>query len=170
MNRPYAQIPPGVSLTSKNHLEVLTSLEVRIGAEASRPAYCGRRIAAEIGAGAEIDDPALANLAQFVERQVGEVETATDMLGAIAEERGQIGYRALSPLACDPQARFCRTQTRWSNRAHRARSRLDRRVLVTVGMTYFISALDRADVTQRYVPTLKGLADNIAASVSSLQQ
>jgi IclR family mhp operon transcriptional activator len=37
-------------------------------------------------------------------------------------------------------------------------------------MTYFISALDRADVIQRYVPILKGLADNIAASVSSLQQ
>jgi len=43
-------------------------------------------------------------------------------------------------------------------------------VLATVGMTYFTSALDRADVVQRYVPLLKGLADNIAASVSSLQE
>jgi IclR family mhp operon transcriptional activator len=44
------------------------------------------------------------------------------------------------------------------------------RVLATVGMTYFTSALDRADVVQRYVPLVKGLADNIAASVSSLQK
>ena len=34
----------------------------------------------------------------------------------------------------------------------------------------FTSALDRADVVQRYVPLVKALADNIAASVSSLQQ
>ena len=44
------------------------------------------------------------------------------------------------------------------------------RVLATVGMTYFTSALGRADLVQRYVPLLKGLADNIAASVSSLQE
>ena len=44
------------------------------------------------------------------------------------------------------------------------------RVLATVGMTYFTSALDRADIVERYVPLVKGLADNIAASVSSLQQ
>jgi IclR family mhp operon transcriptional activator len=37
-------------------------------------------------------------------------------------------------------------------------------------MTYFTSALDRADVVQRYVPLVKALADNIAASVLSLQQ
>ena len=37
-------------------------------------------------------------------------------------------------------------------------------------MTYFTSALDRTDVAQRYVPLVKTLADNIAASVSSLQQ
>ena len=43
-------------------------------------------------------------------------------------------------------------------------------MLATVGMTYFTSALDRADVVQRYVPLVKALADNIAASVSSLQQ
>ena len=45
----------------------------------------------------------------------------------------------------------------------------DDRVLATVGMTYFTPALDRADVVQRYVPLVKGLADNIATSVSSLQ-
>jgi IclR family mhp operon transcriptional activator len=44
------------------------------------------------------------------------------------------------------------------------------RVLATAGMTYFTSALDRADVVQRYVPLLKSLAGNIAASVSSLQE
>ena len=64
--------------------------------------------------------------------------------------------------------------TRWSSRARPARSQLpiivNQRVLATVGMTYFTSALDRADVVQRYVPLVKALADNIAASVSSLQQ
>jgi IclR family mhp operon transcriptional activator len=47
---------------------------------------------------------------------------------------------------------------------------VNQRVLATVGMTYFTSALDRTDVVQRYVPLVKTLADNIAASVSSLQQ
>ena len=37
-------------------------------------------------------------------------------------------------------------------------------------MTYFTSALDRSDVVQRYVPLMKGLACNIAASVASLQE
>jgi IclR family mhp operon transcriptional activator len=44
------------------------------------------------------------------------------------------------------------------------------RVLATVGMTYFTSALDRADIVQRYVPLLNSLAGNIAASVASLQE
>lgn len=43
------------------------------------------------------------------------------------------------------------------------------RVLATVGMTYFTSALDRAEIL-RHVPRVKALADNITASVSSLQQ
>ena len=43
-------------------------------------------------------------------------------------------------------------------------------MLATVGMTCFTSALDRADVIQRYVPHMKMLAENIVASVSSLQQ
>jgi len=47
---------------------------------------------------------------------------------------------------------------------------IDDRVLATVGMTYFTSALDRADIVQRYVPLVKGLADNIAASVASLRE
>ena len=37
-------------------------------------------------------------------------------------------------------------------------------------MTYFTAVLDRTDVVQRYVPLVKALADNIAASVLSLQQ
>jgi IclR family mhp operon transcriptional activator len=44
------------------------------------------------------------------------------------------------------------------------------RVLATVGMTYFTSALDRAEIVQRYVPLLKTLAGNVAASVASLQE
>src|SRR5260221_9406659 len=48
--------------------------------------------------------------------------------------------------------------------------RADGRVLATVGMTYFTSALDRDDIVQRYVPLVKALADNIAASVASLQE
>ena len=39
-----------------------------------------------------------------------------------------------------------------------------------VGEHQHESALDRADVVQRYVPLLKSLAGNIAASVSSLQE
>ncbi|KRR17987.1 hypothetical protein CQ13_11570 [Bradyrhizobium retamae] len=35
---------------------------------------------------------------------------------------------------------------------------VNRRVLVTVGMTYFTSALDRSDVVGRYVPLVKALA------------
>jgi len=48
--------------------------------------------------------------------------------------------------------------------------RFDGRVLATVGMTYFVSAIDRADITQRYVPLVQALADNIAGSVASLQE
>jgi len=44
------------------------------------------------------------------------------------------------------------------------------RVLATVGMTYFMSAVDRSDIVQRYVPLVKALADNIAVSVASLRQ
>jgi len=44
------------------------------------------------------------------------------------------------------------------------------KVLATVGMTYFVSALDRADLVQRYVPLMKTLAANIAGSVESLRQ
>lgn len=47
---------------------------------------------------------------------------------------------------------------------------LDGRVLATVGMTYFTSALDRDEIVRRYVPLLKSLAGNIASSVSSLQE
>jgi IclR family mhp operon transcriptional activator len=37
-------------------------------------------------------------------------------------------------------------------------------------MTYFMSAIDRSDVAQRYVPLVKALAGNIAVSVASLRQ
>jgi IclR family mhp operon transcriptional activator len=43
------------------------------------------------------------------------------------------------------------------------------KVLATVGMTYFMSAIDRRDVTQRYVPLVQALADDISASVASLR-
>jgi len=43
------------------------------------------------------------------------------------------------------------------------------RVLATVGMTYFTSALDRNEIL-RHVPLVQALADNITASVSSLQE
>jgi IclR family mhp operon transcriptional activator len=42
-------------------------------------------------------------------------------------------------------------------------------VLATVGMTYFMSALDRRDIAQRYVPLMRTLADNISSSVASLR-
>lgn len=44
------------------------------------------------------------------------------------------------------------------------------RVLATVGMTYFVSAIDRDDILRRYVPLVQALAENIAASVASLQE
>lgn len=43
------------------------------------------------------------------------------------------------------------------------------KVLATVGMTYFMSALDRRDITQRYAPLVQALAKNIASSVTSLR-
>jgi IclR family mhp operon transcriptional activator len=45
----------------------------------------------------------------------------------------------------------------------------DQRVLATVGMTYFMSALDRRDLAQRYAPLIQTLADNISSSVASLR-
>ena len=43
------------------------------------------------------------------------------------------------------------------------------KVLATVGMTYFMSALDRRDIAQRYAPLMHTLADNISSSVASLR-
>ncbi len=43
------------------------------------------------------------------------------------------------------------------------------KVLATVGMTYFMSALDRRDLAQRYAPLIQTLADNISSSVASLR-
>lgn len=45
----------------------------------------------------------------------------------------------------------------------------NQRVLATVGMTYFMSALDRSEIVRRYVPLVKALADNIAVSVAPLR-
>jgi IclR family mhp operon transcriptional activator len=45
----------------------------------------------------------------------------------------------------------------------------DGKVLATVGMTYFISAIERRDVIQRYAPLVQTLAENISASVASLR-
>lgn len=44
------------------------------------------------------------------------------------------------------------------------------KVLATVGMTYFVSALDRAEIVQHYVPLVRTLAANIAVSVASLRR
>jgi IclR family transcriptional regulator, mhp operon transcriptional activator len=46
----------------------------------------------------------------------------------------------------------------------------NQRVLATVGMTYFMSAVDRADIVERYLPLVKALAGSIAVSVASLRQ
>ena len=46
----------------------------------------------------------------------------------------------------------------------------DQRVLATVGMTYFMSAVDRTEIVQRYLPLVKALAGSIAVSVASLRQ
>jgi IclR family mhp operon transcriptional activator len=43
------------------------------------------------------------------------------------------------------------------------------KVLATVGMTYFMSALDRRDIAEHYVPLMQALADNISSSVASLR-
>jgi IclR family mhp operon transcriptional activator len=43
------------------------------------------------------------------------------------------------------------------------------RVLATVGMTYFKSAVSQEDVTGRYMPLLSALGRNIAKSVSALR-
>jgi IclR family mhp operon transcriptional activator len=43
------------------------------------------------------------------------------------------------------------------------------KVLATVGMTFFMSALDRRDIAQRYAPLIQGLAESISSSVASLR-
>ena len=46
---------------------------------------------------------------------------------------------------------------------------VDKRVLATVGMTYFKSAVSQGDISRRYVPLIQALADNIAKSVAALR-
>jgi IclR family mhp operon transcriptional activator len=36
-------------------------------------------------------------------------------------------------------------------------------------MTFFMSALDRRDIAQRYAPLIQGLAESISSSVASLR-
>ncbi len=63
--------------------------------------------------------------------------------------------------------------TRWSSRDRPetiAAPIIDHgKVLATVGMTYFISALDRRDLVERYAPLVQILAENISSSVRSLR-
>lgn len=47
---------------------------------------------------------------------------------------------------------------------------LERKVLATVGVTYFTSAISKADAIERYVPALKEMAKNIQTSVILLRQ
>jgi len=47
---------------------------------------------------------------------------------------------------------------------------LGRKVLATVGMTYFTSAMPKAEAIARYVPPLKEMAKNIRTSVVLLRQ
>jgi IclR family mhp operon transcriptional activator len=47
---------------------------------------------------------------------------------------------------------------------------LGRKVLATVGMTFFTSAIPKAEAIARYVPPLQEMAKNIQASVVLLKQ
>jgi IclR family mhp operon transcriptional activator len=47
---------------------------------------------------------------------------------------------------------------------------LGRKVLATVGMTFFTSAIPKAEAIARYVPPLKEMAKNIQTSVVLLKQ
>lgn len=46
---------------------------------------------------------------------------------------------------------------------------VDDRVLATIGMTYFKSAISQSDITGKYVPLMLALASNIAKSVAVLR-
>jgi IclR family mhp operon transcriptional activator len=48
--------------------------------------------------------------------------------------------------------------------------KLGRKVLATVGVTYFTSAVSKAEAIARYVPPLKEMARNIQTSVVLLKQ
>jgi IclR family mhp operon transcriptional activator len=47
---------------------------------------------------------------------------------------------------------------------------LGRKVLATVGVTFFTSAIPKAEAIARYVPPLKEMANNIQTSVALLQK
>ena len=47
---------------------------------------------------------------------------------------------------------------------------LGRKVLATVGVTFFTSAISKAEAIARYVPPLKEMASNIQNSVVLLKQ
>jgi IclR family mhp operon transcriptional activator len=43
------------------------------------------------------------------------------------------------------------------------------KVLATVGMTYFISAIDRRELLKTFLPRLQTLAENISRSAAALK-
>jgi IclR family mhp operon transcriptional activator len=43
------------------------------------------------------------------------------------------------------------------------------KVLATVGMTYFISAIDRRELLKTFLPRLQTLAENISRSAAALR-
>ena len=95
----------------------------------------------------------LARSREGEDRPAGERKRALALLGAIRKQ----GFAERDPMV-EPR----------SSNTIAVPIVVNQRVLATVGMTYFTVALDRADIVQRYVPLLQGLAANIAASVSSL--
>jgi IclR family mhp operon transcriptional activator len=87
------------------------------------------------------------------DRQAGERKRALSLLAAIRKQ----GFAERDPVV-EPR----------SSNTIAVPVVAGERVLATVGMTYFTSALDRAEIL-RHVPLVQALADNITASVSSLQ-
>jgi IclR family mhp operon transcriptional activator len=106
---------------------------------------------------------------------VGERSILLDMLARSGEAEDGLASdrkRALSLLAAIRKQGFAERDPLVEPRSSNTIAvpiLADGRVLATVGMTYFTSAIGRDEIVQRYAPLVKGLADNIAASVASLQ-
>jgi IclR family mhp operon transcriptional activator len=107
---------------------------------------------------------------------VSERSILLDMLARSQEREDKLANerkRALSLLAAIRKQGFAERDPMVEPRSSNTIAMpiiVNHRVLATVGMTYFTSALDRTDAIGRYVPLVQALAENIAASVSSLQQ